>query len=44
MTYKEAQTLIENYYLISENTLLVTSCNTDKILKKIKEENYKKDE
>lgn len=44
MTYKEAQALIENYYLISESTLLVTSCNTDKILKKIKEENYKKDE
>lgn len=42
MTYKEAQALIENYYLISESTLLVASCNTDKILKKIKEENYKR--
>lgn len=42
MSYQEAQALIKNYYLISENTLLVASANTDKILKKIKEESYKR--
>ncbi len=42
MSYQEAQALIKNYYLISESTLLIASANTDKILKKIKEENYKR--
>ncbi len=41
MTYKEAVDLMAgDYYLISEKTILVKSCKTDNILKRIKEEKY----